>query len=98
MSYKIVFHEEAVKDLDNLDNSLKIFVLMQIKKLSENPELGDYLGNKAGMNLTGFRKLYLLKKKLRIVYKIVESELVVFIIAISKRDIGEVYNIASERE
>jgi mRNA interferase RelE/StbE len=49
------------------------------------------------MDLTGCRKLYLMKKKIRIVYKIIEKELVVFIITIARRDKGEAYYIASER-
>lgn len=91
MSYKIVFHEAAVKDLEQIDNSVRILVIKQLKKLQDNPYLGIELGNKGGMNLVGYRKLYVMKKKIRIVYKIIEKKLVVFIVTIAKRDKGEAY-------
>jgi len=41
-----------------LDGSVKKRVLKQLIKLEKNPDCGDALGNKAGINLEGYFKLY----------------------------------------
>ena len=97
MNYKIILKEEADNELSELDHNQKILVFKQLKKLSTSPELGVKLGNKAGFDLSGCRKIYVDKKKIRIVYKIVEDEIIVEIIAIGKRDEMEVYKKASQR-
>jgi mRNA interferase RelE/StbE len=81
-----------------LDNSVKILVFKQIKKLEINPNYGESLGNKAGIDLTGYRKLYANKKRIRIIYKVTEEKIEVLIIAINKRDKLKVYEIAELRK
>lgn len=98
MKYNIVFHIEAKKDIEKLDNTLKILVFKQIKKLIDKPEIGQPLGNKAGFDLSNYRKIYACKKKIRIVYKVIENRIEIFIIAIEKRDKMSVYNIAASRK
>jgi len=44
-------------------------VLKQRVKLEQNPKYGDPLGNKAGINLEGYFKLYADKRRIRIVYE-----------------------------
>ncbi|MBM2817135.1 MAG: hypothetical protein HW421_3897 [Ignavibacteria bacterium] len=97
MSYNIIFHCEAKKELDELDGSIRIIVLKLLKKIAEKPELGEPLGSKAGMDLTGYRKIYANKKKIRIVYKIIENELIVYIIAIGTRDKEIVFDDTERR-
>ena len=97
MNYKIVLKEEADNDLCNLSHSQKILIYKQFKKLAISPQLGISLGKKSGYDLTGYRKMYADKKQLRIVYKIVDEEIIVEVIAIGKRDDMEVYKQASER-
>ncbi len=48
--------------------------------------MGQPLGNKAGMDLTGYFKLYVVKKKIRIIYELKEKLLIVSIISIGKRE------------
>ena len=97
MSYKIVLKEEADNDLSELSHSQKILVFKQLKKLEISPQLGVLLGNKQGYDLTGYRKMYADKKKLRIVYRIIDDVIEVEIIAIGKRNDMDVYQKASER-
>ena len=66
------------------------FFWLQILLIS--PKLGELLGNKNGINLTGLRKMYVAKKQIRIVYEIVENIIVVKVLAIGKRKDMEVYN------
>lgn len=97
MEYQIKFHPEALKEFCSLDGSIKKLVKKQIDKLKTSPFLGEELGNKNGYDLTGYRKMYVCKKQVRIVYSIVENVLLVNIIAIGKREDMEVYADAAER-
>ena len=78
MTYKIIVHPEAAKEIGALDNRVRQIILKQIKKLSNRPGLGIQLGHKMGMDLSEYRKIYADKKKIRIVYKIVTEKIAVF--------------------
>lgn len=97
MKFKIIFHPDAAREISGLDNRQKLLVLKQIKKLSLTPGNGKKLGNKQGLDLTGYRKMYADRKKIRIVYKIVGKKVLVQIIAIGKRDSMKVYKKAANR-
>jgi len=95
--YEIKYHPLIEKDLKQLNNSIRIDVFKKIKKIQNSPELGELLGNKNGMNLTGLRKMYVAKKQVRIVYEIVENIVIVKVLAIGKREDMKVYKEAEER-
>lgn len=99
MSYKIEFIKEAAKDYKNLDGSVKKLVNVKIEELSNNPMLGEKLGNKNNIDLTGFFKIYVFKKKYRIVYRLITPEEIeiVEIWGIGKRDKEEIYRIIGKR-
>lgn len=98
MPYKVEFHPEVYIDFANLDGSIKKEIAKKINALSENPYLGKPLGNKFGIDLTGFYKLYVGKKKYRIVYHLVGDCLeVVEIVGIGKRDKAEIYKMVAKR-
>ncbi len=97
MKYKNFFHPDAAQELDSLDNREKLLVLKQINKLSMMPGQGKELGNKHGLDLSGYRKIYVDREKIRIVYKIVEEKILIQIIAIGKRDSLKVYKKAATR-
>ena len=97
MSYKLVLEKEVKEDLLELSYAQRLLVLKQFTKLENSPELGKSLGNKAGYNLSGCRKMYVDKKKIRIVYRIIDDEIVVEVIVVGKRDDMKVYAEASER-
>lgn len=88
---------DAADDFRRLDGSLKEPVAKQLKKLTTSPLLGEHLGNKAGLDLTGYYKLYAAKKSVRIVYRILEQEVIVIIVAIGKREDLAVYQTALKR-
>ena len=95
--YKIIYHPLIEEDLKRINNSILIEVFKKIEKIKQSPELGQLLGNKNNMNLSGLRKLYVAKKQVRIVYEIVNDILVVKVIAIGKREGMEVYQEAERR-
>ncbi len=97
MEYEIKFHLDALKEFCKLDGSIKILVKKQLDKLKKSPLIGEELGNKNGYDLSGYRKMYVCKKQIRIVYSVVENILLVNIIAIGKREDMEVYETAAKR-
>lgn len=99
MSYQIVFIPEAAEDYKQLDGSVKKLVNKKIDELSENPFLGEQLGNKFNIDLTGFLTTYINSKKHRIVYRVVTPEKVeiVEVWGIGKRDKEEIYKTIGKR-
>jgi len=99
MSYKVIFIPEAVTDYIELDGSIKKLVNKKIDELAENPFLGEQLGHKFNIDLTGFLKTYINSKKHRIVYRVISPEKVeiVEIWGIGKRDKEEIYRTISKR-
>ena len=89
--YSIEFHEDVDKDFKALGHSASALVFKKLKKIAQNPIIGDELGNKANNNLVGFRKVYVDNKRIRIVYRIIENKVEVFVVAVGKRDDMEVY-------
>jgi len=94
-TWKVELIPEAQADFNRLDGSVKKLILKQLVKLEQNPKHGDPLGNKAGINLEGYFKLYADKKRIRIIYE--EIDHIIKIIAIDKREDMEVYRIALKR-
>ncbi len=98
MAYRIEFLPDAEKDFDALDGSIRKEVAKKIDALADNPFLGKPLGNKFGLDLTGFYKLYIAKKRYRIVYRLIGKYIeVIEIVGIGKRDKEEVYKLVARR-
>jgi|GEM_PF-3173654 len=75
----------------------KKLVATQLKKLETSPHLGQPLGNLHGFDLSGYYKLYAVKKAIRLVYRIVEDEVVVEVVVVGKREDFEVYADVARR-
>lgn len=98
MSFQIEFIPEAAQDYDNLDGSIRKKVNKKLDELSKNPFLGEMLGNKFNINLSGFYKLYVDNKKVRIVYRLIGTEIeIIEIWGIGKRDKEEIYKLLGDR-
>ena len=91
MGYRLKWKPEAEEEFDRLDTGVRKQAFAQLKKLAASPELGPPLGHKAGLDLTGYRKLYFGQKKYRIVYKLDADRGEVMIFAIGKREDMKVY-------
>ncbi len=95
--FAIEYHEDVEQDFKELGYATTILVLKKIEKIAHNPQMGKDFGNRANMNLSSFKKIYVDKKRVRIIYKIIENKIEIFVIAIGKRDDMEVYQKASNR-
>lgn len=95
--YSFKFNPEAKKDLEKLNKSVQILFAKKLKQILKSPEIGKNLGNKNNLNLTGLKKVYFHNKQYRIVYQIVENEIIIYIIAVGKRENMLVYKQAHQR-
>jgi len=95
--YVLKTHPLVEEDLKVFDHSVVIFILKKLTQLQLSPLQGQPLGNKNNLDLTGYYKTYVSKKQIRIVYKIVDNELVVYVVTIGKREEMEVYKEALKR-
>jgi mRNA interferase RelE/StbE len=93
----VLLTRDAAADFRALDDAVKKPVAKQLKKLEESPHLGQPLGNIRGFDLTGYYKLYAVRKAIRIVYRIVEDEVVVEVVGIGKRENFEIYADVARR-
>lgn len=84
----------ATSDYDCLDHSVASSVDGAIEKLTEHPELRGY---PLRGNLSGLRSLVVGKKKFRIVYRVLDERVVVYVVAIGRRHNDEVYLKAATR-
>jgi len=99
MDYKILFIVDAQEDYKKLDGSVKNSVNKKIDELQTNPFLGERLGNKFNIDLTGFFKIYVHGKKYRIVYRLIDPENIeiIEIWGIGKREREEIYRTIGKR-
>ena len=103
MNWEIHYSDEAKTDLRDLDGSQRKSVLKAIKKVSQNPlpvnegGYGKPLGNKHGKDLTGLRKIKLMKEGIRVVYALIRTETTMKIVVIAARSDDEVYEVAAQR-
>ena len=88
MAWQTKFESQAEKELSSLDNSVKIRILKYLKKLEgyDNPRA---LGKPLTENLSGYWRYRI--GNYRIISRIYDSEFVILLLAIRKRDV--VYRI-----
>lgn len=93
MTYKLKFLPSAKKEWDKLDNSIKSQFKSKLRKCLENPCVP---ANK----LRDFDCAYKIKLRsagYRLVYEVDNQEIVVFVIAVGKRENNDVYDKAKNR-
>ena len=95
--YQVKLHPDVHSDLTALDKTLQRRAAKQLRKLESHPLAGKPLGHKAGIDLTGYRSLYLGNKRYRIVYRVDEANHIIWVIAVARRVGFEAYRLAARR-
>ncbi len=93
MSYKIKFLPSALKEWKKLAPPIQAQFKKKLKERSTNPR------NEASQ-LRGFKDVYKIKLRsvgYRLVYEVNDDDIVVYVIAVGKRERGLVYSKAEER-
>lgn len=92
--FRIEFTDDALKDWQKLDNSIKSELMKNLHPRLENPaiessRLKGVLGDcyKVKAPVTGYR----------LVYRIVDDVLVILVVAVGKRERSKVYKLAAKR-
>ncbi|MDO5643706.1 MAG: type II toxin-antitoxin system mRNA interferase toxin, RelE/StbE family [Paracoccus sp. (in: a-proteobacteria)] len=93
MSYKLEFHEKALKEFRSLDAAVRARLKRKLAERLENPRVD-------ADRLSGQPDRYKIKLKtpgLRLVYQVVDDVVTVFVLAVDKRERSTVYKKASSR-
>lgn len=93
MSYRIKFREDALKEWNRLDKVIQQQFAKKLKKCSEDPHIPS-------AKLRGMPDCYKIKLRssgFRLVYQVVDDALIVAVVAVDKRERGDVYARASGR-
>ena len=94
MSYKLKFLPSALKEWKKLAPPIQKQFKNKLKERLQNPR------NKASQ-LRGFKDVYKIKLRsvgYRLVYEVNDKEIVIYIIAVGKREHGLVYSMAESRK
>ncbi|MEG3130593.1 type II toxin-antitoxin system RelE/ParE family toxin [Pantoea cypripedii] len=93
MSYIVKFRQDALKEWQKLDKTIQQQFAKKLKKCSENPHI-------PAAKLRGIKDSYKIKLRasgFRLVYQVIDMQLVIAVVAVGKRERSDVYNLASER-
>ena len=84
MKYKVIIRQKAEKQLNKLDDSIKLKIMRYIKQNLNNTDNPKKFGKALRYNLKGFWRYRV--ENYRIIAKIEKDELVILIVEIDKRD------------
>ena len=93
MIYSLKFKKEALKEWRKLDGNLRTQFKRKLEKRLQNP----YVPSSSMSGKNNRFKIKLRNAGYRLVYEVRESELVVVVMAVGKREGGAVYKIAVTR-
>ena len=93
MKYELGFLEEALKEWGKLDSSTREQFKSKLTERLANPRV-------SASKLSGHKDRYKIKLRsvgYRLVYEIRDSEVIVIVVAVSKRERNAVYKVAAKR-
>ncbi|XCN74402.1 MAG: type II toxin-antitoxin system RelE/ParE family toxin [Candidatus Electrothrix aestuarii] len=93
MTFKLVFKQDAKKEWDRLDPTVRSAFAKKLKARLEQPRVQS-------ARLSGMKDCYKIKLRrigFRLVYQVRDDELVVSVIAVGRRDKNRVYKTALKR-
>lgn len=93
MTYTVKFRDDALKEWHKLDKAIQQQFAKKLKKCTENPHISS-------AKLRGIKDCYKIKLRasgFRLVYQVIDDQLIIAVVAVGKRERSDVYNLASER-
>ena len=84
MKYKVIIRQKAEKQLNKLDDSMKLKIMRYIKQNLNNTDNPKKFGKALRYNLKGFWRYRV--ENYRIIAKIEKDELVILIVQIDRRN------------
>jgi len=94
VAYELEFHAAALKEWQNLDNSVRLFLKKKLERRLENPHI-----NSARLHgdLQHCYKIKNDKTGHRLVYQVIDDQVIVYVISVDKRDGLEAYRLVAQR-
>ena len=94
MAYELEFHAAALKEWQNLDNSVRLFLKKKLEKRLQNPRI-----NSARLHgdLQHCYKIKNDKTGHRLVYQVIDDRVIVFVLSVDKREDLMAYMLAAGR-
>ncbi|MGB1263638.1 MAG: type II toxin-antitoxin system RelE family toxin [Cognaticolwellia sp.] len=93
MTYELVFKQDALKEWQKLDSTIRTQFKKKLIERLENPKVES-------SRLNGMKDCYKIKLRkagYRLVYQVRDLEIIVSIVAVGKREKNAVYKIAAKR-
>ena len=93
MTWTVKFREEALKEWHKLDKAIQQQFAKNLKKCCENPHIPS-------AKLRGIEDCYKIKLRasgFRLVYQVIDDQLIIAVVAVGKRERSDVYHLASDR-
>ena len=93
MTYSLVFKQDALKEWQKIDSTIRTQFKKKLIERLENPRLES-------ARLSGMKNCYKIKLRkagYRLVYQVRDLEVIVSIVAVGKRERNSVYKIAAKR-
>ncbi len=93
MTYKLAFKQDADKEWKKLDSTIKSQFKKKLKERLINPRIES-------ARLNGLKDCYKIKLRsagYRLVYQVRDTEIIVSVVAVGKRDRNQVYKISAKR-
>ena len=94
MAYELEFHAAALKEWQNLDNSVRLFLKKKLEKRLQNPRI-----NSARLHgdLQHCYKIKNDKSGHRLVYQVIDDRVIVYVLSVDKREDLMAYMLAAGR-
>ncbi|CNF23616.1 MULTISPECIES: type II toxin-antitoxin system RelE family toxin [Yersinia] len=94
MIFNIDFDERALKEWHKLDKAIREQFKKKLRKLQENPYIESA---RLHGDLAGCFKIKLRASGFRLIYQVIDEEIVIWIVAVGKREDEKAYDIAKKR-
>ncbi|MGE4349927.1 MAG: type II toxin-antitoxin system RelE/ParE family toxin [Candidatus Berkiella sp.] len=94
MTYNLKFVPSALKEWEKLGDTIRKEFKKALKKRLENPRIPK-------QKLSGYNDVYKIKLRssgYRLVYEVIDKEIVVLVLAVGKRDKDKIYKKLSKRK
>lgn len=94
MTYTLKIHDCFTDDWDKLDRAVQIQLKKKIGKIQHTPHIPK---NRLHGELSSCYKIKLLKAGVRLIYQVIDNEVVILLVTVGKRADNEVYSEAVKR-
>ncbi|EBM5322450.1 type II toxin-antitoxin system RelE/ParE family toxin [Salmonella enterica] len=94
MTFNVEFDERAFKEWNKLEKTIREQFKKKLKKLQQNPYVESA---RLHGDLTGCFKIKLRASGFRLIYKVIDDEIVIWVVAVGKREDEKVYETARKR-